>query len=74
MYTLSLETLAGAGGLGLPAILVAIFLLWRATRIVFWLAMALLVVGFGYLAATGALEDVGRGILNRLPAAATTPA
>ena len=68
------ETFTGAGALGLPALLIAAFLLWRVTRFVFWMAIVLILIGLGYLAATGALDDVGRGILNRLPAPAAAPA
>ena len=72
MFNLPHETLTGAGALGIPAILLAIFLLWRVTRIVFWLAIVLLIVGLGYLASTGALDDVGRAVGSTV--FGTTPA
>lgn len=55
--------LAGAVIFGVPLILVAWVLLRRQTRAVFWFAVALILVGLGYLAATGATDDIARSIL-----------
>lgn len=41
-----------------PAMLVAWAGLWRRNRIVFWFAVALIVVAAGYLNATGATRDL----------------
>ena len=50
--------LAGAAILAIPLIIVAWTLLWRRQRPVLWLALALIAVGTGYLAATGATDDI----------------
>jgi len=55
--------LAGAVILGVPLILIAWLLLRRQARAVFLFALALIVVGLGYLAATGATDDIARGML-----------
>ena len=46
--------------LGLPALLVAWWFLWRRHRPIFWFAAVLILVGLGYLVATGAAGDIGR--------------
>lgn len=46
--------------LGVPAIIIAYVALWRSQRAVFWFAVALILVGVGYLVATGAAADIGR--------------
>jgi hypothetical protein len=56
----SAEALAGAGLVTLVPIWIAAILLSRQPRPVFWFACALIMVGAGYLIATGAAEDVGR--------------
>jgi dipeptide/tripeptide permease len=53
-----------------PAVLVAWVGLWRRNRIVFWFAMVLIVVGTGYLNATGATRDLAA----LLPLPADAPA
>jgi len=62
---------AGALIVGLPAILIAYVALWRRQRPVFWFASALIVVGVGYLASSGALADIANMILGGAPV--TTP-
>jgi hypothetical protein len=52
--------LVGAFIVGLPAVVIAALLFWRRLRAVFWFALALIVVGVGYLAATGATADIAR--------------
>ena len=54
---------AGALLVGIPALLAAWVLLRRQARAVFLFALALIVVGLGYLAATGATDDIARSIL-----------
>jgi hypothetical protein len=64
--------LAGALIVGLPALLIAYVALWRRHRSVFWFALALIVVGLGYLASSGALADIANMFLGGAPF--TTPA
>ena len=58
--------LAGAVIVGIPAIVLAWGFLWRRNRAVFWFALALIVVGLGYLAATGATDDIANRVAPRL--------
>jgi hypothetical protein len=53
------------GGLiiGIPALTIAFFALWRRQRAVFWFAVVLILVGVGYLVATGAAADIGHLVL-----------
>jgi dipeptide/tripeptide permease len=55
--------LAGAVILGVPLIAAACAILWRRQRPVFWFALALILVGLGYLMATGATDDIAYRIL-----------
>jgi dipeptide/tripeptide permease len=64
----------GALIVGVPAMLIAYLALWRRQRPVFWFALALIVVGVGYLAATGATADIGSFIVNETPMPVETPA
>ena len=64
---MSSSEIAGAIIVGLPAIVIAWLALWRVNRPVFWFAMALLVVGLGYLKSTGALTDVADMVLYSMP-------
>lgn len=54
---------AGAVILGVPLIVLAWALLWRPLRAVFWFAAVLILVGLGYLMATGATDDIALSIL-----------
>ena len=54
--------LAGAAIVALPLIGIAWSAL-RRQRAVFWFAVALIAVAVGYLMATGAADDIARGIL-----------
>jgi hypothetical protein len=63
--------IAGALILGIPLILVAYVVLWRRQRAVFWFAIALILVGLGYLMATGATDDIARSLM---PAPVQQPA
>ena len=54
--------IAGAVILGLPLIAVAWAVLWRRQRPVFFFALALILLGLGYLAATGATDDIARRV------------
>jgi hypothetical protein len=57
--------LAGVFTLGVPPMIVAYWLL-RRTRMLQWFFLALLLVGLGYLAATGAVADVGTAVMIAL--------
>ena len=59
-------SLAGALVLACAAVWIAGILLWRRQRPIFWFAAALTLVTVGYLVATGATEDIGRGLLPGL--------
>jgi hypothetical protein len=61
-------SITGALIAGIPAIIVAYFALWRRSVPVFWFAVALIVVGLGYLAATGATSDIAQFLLGQSPA------
>jgi dipeptide/tripeptide permease len=63
--------LAGAVILGVPLIVLAWAALWRRQRPVFWFALALILVGLGYLIATGATDDIARSVV---PAPVLQPA
>ena len=63
--------LAGAVILGVPLIVLAWAALWRQPRAVFWFAFALILVGLGYLTATGAADDIARSLM---PAPVLQPA
>ena len=63
--------LAGAVLLGVPLIGLAWAALRRQPRPIFWFALALILVGLGYLMATGAADDIARSIM---PAPVLQPA
>jgi multisubunit Na+/H+ antiporter MnhB subunit len=64
---ITLLTAAGVLIVGLLGVLIAYLALWRRHRPVFWFALALIVVGLGYLASTGALADIANMILGGAP-------
>ena len=64
----------GAIVLGLPALVVAWWFLWQRHQPIFWFAAAMILVGLGYLTATGATADIGRKIAPSLVAPAPQPA
>jgi uncharacterized membrane protein len=66
--------LLGALIVGIPALLIAYLAQWRRQRPVFWFALALIVVGVGYLAATGATADIANFLLDEAPMPVETPA
>jgi hypothetical protein len=51
--------LLGWIALGVPLLVIGIWLLWRRYRPVFWMYLGALLVGLGYLTVTGALGDIG---------------
>ncbi|MFA5900050.1 MAG: hypothetical protein WC829_13170 [Hyphomicrobium sp.] len=66
-------TVLGALIVGVPAVVVAYLALFKAPRAVFWFAVALIVVGLGYLASTGALTDIADGVLGNEPPPVSEP-
>ena len=58
--------IAGAAILAMPLLVVAWALLWRRNRPVFWFALALIAVGIGYLAATGATDDIAARVIPQI--------
>lgn len=54
----------GALIVGIPAVIVAYLALYKAPRAVLWFAFALILVGLGYLASTGALTDIADAVLG----------
>lgn len=44
----------------IPAFAMAFAFLWRRQRPIFWFAAAMILLGVGYLNATGAAGDIGR--------------
>jgi hypothetical protein len=61
--------LLGASLVVLTGIVIARLLFWRRQQPVFWFVCALVLVGAGYLVATGAAEDIGARLLSSLRAA-----
>lgn len=67
--------LAGAIILGVPLLAAAWALLRKQPRAIFLFALALLVVGMGYLAAVGATGDIARRLMpTQFPASAPVKA
>ena len=60
------SSLLGAALLFVIGVVIARLLFWRRQRPVFWFACALVLVGAGYLLATGAAEDIGGSIVSSL--------
>lgn len=58
--------LAGAALLALPSLTIATIVLWRRQRAVFWFCCALILVGTGYLAVTGATDDIAKSLVPGL--------
>ncbi len=61
--------IAGAVILGMPLIVLAWAILWRRQRAIFFFALALIVVGLGYLMATGGTDDIARRVAPGMVAA-----
>ena len=69
-------TVIGALIVGVPAVIIAYLALYKAPRGVFWFACALILVGLGYLASTGALVDIADAVVGSaapLPTAEPQP-
>ena len=64
----------GAMILGLPALAVAWWFLWKRHRPIFWFALAMILIGLGYLAATGATGEIGRMIAPNWTSPISQPA
>lgn len=52
-------TVIGALVLGVPALFIAYVAFFWRRRPIFWFVVALVLVGLGYLASTGALREIG---------------
>lgn len=57
-------TITGLLIVGIPVMAVAIAVFWRRQRAVIAFALALVTVGLGYLAITGAAADIARALLG----------
>ena len=64
----------GAIIIGLPALALAWATLWNRHRPIFGFAAAMIVIGVGYLVATGAAGDIGRVLLPGIAGARLQPA
>jgi hypothetical protein len=60
-------TIAGLLIVGVPVMLVAVIVFWRRQRAVVSFAFALVTVGLGYLAVTGAAAEIARALLGNHP-------
>lgn len=69
-----LTTLAGVAAIGIPALIVLWLVLRRQARAIFLFGVALLLVGLGYIAGTGAAADVGRAVMGMVAPAAKVAA
>jgi hypothetical protein len=56
----------GAAIVAVPPLFLAWGFLWRKHRPVFWFAVALAMVGAGYLVASGAAVDIARLVVPNL--------
>ncbi|MGE3642619.1 MAG: hypothetical protein AB7F96_02075 [Beijerinckiaceae bacterium] len=61
----TLEQALGLFAVAIPLLAIAALVFWRRQRPVFWFACALVAVGLGYLAFSGAAADIGAGLLRR---------
>jgi len=52
-------TVIGALAIAVPALFIAYVALFWRRRPIFWFVVALVLVGLGYLASTGALREIG---------------
>ena len=59
-----IPTLLGCLIIGLPAVLLA-WIAFRRERAIFWFALALIVVGLGYLATTPTPEGVAKVVMGK---------
>lgn len=61
---MTLATLIGSVALAVP-LLIVFWFLFRRQRAIWWFSCALLVVGMGYLATTGAAHDIGQRLVPK---------
>lgn len=66
-------TLYGWVILGVPLLLLGLYFFWRRWRTVFWMYAGAILLGFGYLTATGAMHEIGSIAVDE-KSAATEPA
>jgi hypothetical protein len=58
------STIIAALIIGLPTLFIAYVAFWFRQRPIFWFVLALVVVGLGYLASTGALHEIGVNLIG----------
>ena len=58
-----IPTILGAVILGVPSVILA-WIAFRRERAIFWFAVALIVVGLGYLASTQALVGIAKAVIG----------
>lgn len=66
-------SLLGTAVIGLPAYVIAWLFLRKQPRAIFLFALALLLVGLGYLIATGATADIGKRAMAMISGPAKAP-
>jgi hypothetical protein len=57
-------TIIAALLIAIPTLFIAYVAFWWRRRPIFWFALALMVVGLGYLASTGALREIGINVIG----------
>ncbi len=57
-----MEILFGTLLIGIPVLLIGLFLFWNNYRPVFWMLAGAMIIGLGYLGMTGATRDLGQPI------------
>ena len=62
---MTIATLIGIAAIAIPLLIVFWFSFSRQ-RAIWWFSCALLVVGLGYLASTGAAHDIGQRLLPKV--------
>ena len=62
---MTIATVIGLAAIALP-LLIVFWLVFARRRAIWWFACALLLVGLGYLAATGAAHDIGQRLVPML--------
>jgi hypothetical protein len=60
--SMTVATLIGVAAIAIP-LLVVFWFLFRKQLMIWWFACALLAVGLGYLASTGAAHDIGQRLV-----------
>lgn len=61
-----METLFGSLFIGLPILLVGLFLFWSNYRPVFWMLAGALILGLGYMGVMGTTYEIGKPIADAI--------